>query len=119
MSTPPGLSRPGALRPHAQRLPSACPRPLQVGGVYDHHNIWANVQLSGAPWDIDWHLMDARFWRPFFGLMVGAPALHDCLIYHTSSCIWGRKGFRDQGFFGLMVGAPPLCLCLPYYARVA
>lgn len=49
--------------------------------MFDQNNIWANVQMSGTPWDINWQLQDARYWRPFFGLMVRtAPALV-CTVY--------------------------------------
>lgn len=40
---------------------------LQVGMVYDHANMWANIQVSAHPWEIHWQLNDHRFWRPFFG----------------------------------------------------
>jgi hypothetical protein len=39
----------------------------QVGTVYNNDNIWANVQDSGHPWDINWHLGDTTAWKPFFG----------------------------------------------------
>lgn len=35
--------------------------------MYNSDNIWANVQDSGHPWDINWHLGDATAWKPFFG----------------------------------------------------
>lgn len=41
--------------------------PLQVGTVYSSDNVWANIQASGHPWDISWHLGDASTWKPFFG----------------------------------------------------
>jgi hypothetical protein len=40
---------------------------LQVGTVYSSDNVWANIQDSGHPWDISWHLGDASAWKPFFG----------------------------------------------------
>lgn len=39
----------------------------QVGTVYNSSNIWANIQDSGRPWDISWHLGDTAAWKPFFG----------------------------------------------------
>lgn len=43
---------------------------LQVGIVYSRDNIWANIQLSGHPWDISWNLGDSSCWRPFFGAVL-------------------------------------------------
>jgi hypothetical protein len=40
---------------------------VQVGIVYSAHNIWANVQETGHPWDMVWDLSEAVCWRPFFG----------------------------------------------------
>lgn len=56
----------GCLRPLSACLGAAfhC---CQVGTVYNSDNIWANVQDSGHPWDINWHLGDATAWKPFFG----------------------------------------------------
>jgi coiled-coil and C2 domain-containing protein 2A len=38
-----------------------------VGCVFNDTNVWANVQSSSRPHMVDWHLMDATKWRPFFG----------------------------------------------------
>jgi hypothetical protein len=45
---------------------------LQVGTLYSCDNVWANIQLSGHPWDISWALADANCWRPFFGPVLPA-----------------------------------------------
>jgi hypothetical protein len=45
---------------------------LQAGTLYSCDNMWANVQLSGHPWDISWALGDANCWRPFFGPVLPA-----------------------------------------------
>eukprot|EP00775_Hariotina_reticulata_P004277 gene4277-4531_t len=39
----------------------------QVGLVYNSDNLWANIQLTGHPWDMTWNLADQNAWRPFFG----------------------------------------------------
>jgi hypothetical protein len=38
-----------------------------VGTVYNNDNIWVNIQDSGHPWEVSWHLGDAAAWKPFFG----------------------------------------------------
>ncbi len=40
---------------------------VQVGMVYDHTNIWANVQPSAQPWEMRWNMADEKAWQPFFG----------------------------------------------------
>lgn len=39
--------------------------------MYNHSNVWANIQVSGAPWEVHWDLTDNRNWKPLFGVMVG------------------------------------------------
>ncbi|KAJ9514810.1 hypothetical protein QJQ45_028482, partial [Haematococcus lacustris] len=39
----------------------------EVGCVYDHSNIWANVQADAHPWAMSWRLADPRMFTPFFG----------------------------------------------------
>jgi hypothetical protein len=62
------------LRPQIQ---SSHPfsNPAQVGAVYYHCNLWANVQPCGSPWDISWSLGDVRSWRPLFGPHVSSTAI--------------------------------------------
>lgn len=43
-----------------------------MGTLYSCDNVWANIQLSGHPWDISWALPDASCWRPFFGPVLPA-----------------------------------------------
>lgn len=42
----------------------------EVGMIYDHTNMWANVQTTAHPWHMHWQLGDLRHWRPFFGPML-------------------------------------------------
>eukprot|EP00878_Enallax_costatus_P033652 GHUV01037194.1.p1 GENE.GHUV01037194.1~~GHUV01037194.1.p1 ORF type:complete len:205 (+),score=76.54 GHUV01037194.1:30-617(+) len=42
----------------------------EVGVLYNRDNIWANIQLSGHPWDVSWNLADHGCWRPFFGAVL-------------------------------------------------
>ncbi len=44
----------------------------QVGAVYNHSNVWANVQVAAGPWEVSWQLNDARCWKPLFGPQVRA-----------------------------------------------
>jgi len=46
-----------------------------VGAVFDHTNIWANVQSEGLPSDMKWDLASTRCWRPFFGAALQYRAL--------------------------------------------
>ncbi len=41
-----------------------------VGVVYDGDNMWANVQPTGHPWEMNWDLSDGSAWRPFFGAVL-------------------------------------------------
>jgi len=46
---------------------SSCPL-SSIGCVFDERNVWANVQLTDRPADMDWTLHDnPKCWRPFFG----------------------------------------------------
>ena len=36
--------------------------------LYDHTNMWANIQSSAQPWEMRWDLEDQKAWLPFFGL---------------------------------------------------
>jgi hypothetical protein len=38
----------------------------EVGTIYSTANIWANVQATGHPWELDWGLAGPG-WRAFFG----------------------------------------------------
>jgi hypothetical protein len=51
--------------------------------VYNSANIWANIQASGHPWDISWHLGDASAWKPFFG-----PVLHTRELASIQVGLW-------------------------------
>lgn len=57
---------------------------VQVGMVYDHTNMWANIQVSSHPWEIVWALNDTRFWRPFFGTQVGFTS--SCTLHTQATC---------------------------------
>lgn len=35
--------------------------------IYDHTNMWANLQLTSQPWEMDWRLTQGDNWRPLFG----------------------------------------------------
>ncbi len=36
--------------------------------IYDHTNVWANIQTSAHPWEMEWNLGHDKQWQPFFGL---------------------------------------------------
>jgi coiled-coil and C2 domain-containing protein 2A len=44
---------------------------VQVGMIYDHSNIWANIQQEAQPWNMAWNLLIPIHWKPFFGTQVG------------------------------------------------
>lgn len=64
----------------------------QVGTVYNSDNIWANVQDSGHPWDINWHLGDASAWKPFFGPILPLRELASIQVTCAPPSVaqWGR-----------------------------
>ena len=46
---------------------SSCPL-TSIGCVFDERNVWANVQLTDKPLEMDWNLQDnPKCWKPFFG----------------------------------------------------
>ncbi|KAL4448733.1 hypothetical protein ABPG74_012822 [Tetrahymena malaccensis] len=47
-----------------QRYDKACPL-YDVGCVIDEKNIYANIQPSGAPGQIEWNIENPKLWRPF------------------------------------------------------
>ena len=52
---------------------SACPL-TSVGCVFNDHNVWANVQTTDRPIEMDWQLHDnPKAWRPFFHKGYPAP----------------------------------------------
>lgn len=54
----------------AGRRQTSLSHALQVGTVYDHTNMWANIQSSSQPWEMKWNLNDQSAWLPFFGLFM-------------------------------------------------
>ena len=45
---------------------SSCPLTL-IGCVFNGSNVWANLQTTDRPSEMNWDLNDPRAWKPFFG----------------------------------------------------
>jgi hypothetical protein len=38
--------------------------------IYDHTNMWANIQTSAQPWAMEWNIDNDEKFQPFFGLFI-------------------------------------------------
>lgn len=49
--------------------------------------MWANIQDSGHPWDISWHLGEGAAWRPFFGPLLPLRELATIQVCVCVQCV--------------------------------
>ena len=58
---------------------------LRVATVFNSQNVWANIQPSSAPWQMNWNLSNARDWQPFFTLKMvdSAPRTVQTVIHYS------------------------------------
>ena len=56
----------------------ACP--LRVGTIASQDNIWANIQESDNPYEMNFNLADPKSWRPFFSAKYPKSQMETCQI---------------------------------------
>lgn len=55
--------------------------------IYDHTNMWANVQHTAQPWDMAWKLTEYNQWRAFFGLYLRPRELATVQVWACRVCM--------------------------------
>jgi hypothetical protein len=77
--------------------------------VYAVDNIWANIQDSGHPWDISWHLGDDAAWKPFFGPLLPLRELASIQVRSGRHCDLGGLLPRQTMSNGLLAALATGC----------